>query len=51
MLKMIMTVSFTDENGRDRGGRFWVAVDDMEHETKRFKDAGYKVTIHSVPNE
>jgi len=38
-------VSCTDENGRNRGGLFWLQDRDVNYESRRFTDAGYDVTL------
>jgi hypothetical protein len=37
-----ITAQFTDENGKHRAARFWVADRDVEYERARFESAGYQ---------
>jgi len=52
-MRVVITVSFTDENGRVRGNSFWLKSTDVRIESERFSNAGYSVviTFPDVPKE
>jgi hypothetical protein len=43
-----ITARFTDENGKERAGQFWVEDRDVEYERTRFESAGYTVEFQEL---